>query len=208
MPPPPPLGHENEDAVFTVLPLIRTLCSRWYLILTRQQEARCSCSARSLNQLQPLSPGPACGLPPFRSCPRTRSSTPSAHGAARSRTSPPQHTPAPPAPLSGSRTLRLQEAPQPQSPPGLCREGRRASPLSEPEPRPPRAVCVRAPRQAAGVRSGQAPSSACDLLSGSSSSAGRSYGGGALSKRVLRGSCWKLFLPERGAAFSDLHPGS
>lgn len=139
----PPLDHENKD-VFTVLPLIRTLCSRWYLILTRQQEARCSHSARSLNQLQPLSPGPACGLPPFRSCPRTRSSMPSAHGAAWSRTSaPPQHTPAPPSPLSVSRTLRPQEAPQPPVTARAVRGGEKGLlPVLEPGPRLPRAaVC-------------------------------------------------------------------
>ena len=62
--------------------------------------------------------------------------------------------------------------------------------------------------KAVGARSGQALSSDCNLLSGSSSSAGRSYGGGDLSQRVSRGSCWKLFLSERGAAFSDLHQGS
>lgn len=183
--------------MFTVLPLIRILCSRWCLILTCQQETRCSCSAR--------------GLPPFRSCPRTHSATSSVRRAAWSRTSAPSpappDTPCLPCPARGRCASR--KLPSLQSPPGLCGEGRRASSLSQSLSRGLRVqLCVRALRQAVGVRSGQALSSACDLLSGSSSSAGRSYGGGALSKRVLRGSCWKLFLSERGAAFSDLHPGS
>lgn len=119
--------------MLTVLPLIRILCSRWYLILTCQQETRCICSARGLNQLQPL----PSALAPAPAHPRLQS--PELRGAAHR--PPPQHTPAPLSPLPSSRTLCLQEAPQPPVTARAVRGGEKGlPPVSEPEPRPPRTV--------------------------------------------------------------------